>query len=207
MEAPNIPHIFYPELCELARPGDVIVFTGQDIPSSVVKLATRSDYVHVAIVLAVIDSHPEGRILIAESHIDASLPSVGTGECIQGAQIQWLENRLKACKDPVRWSSVRPPLNPAETAKLQTWLWEIEQNKTGYDFIQAIGAGIGGLYNATDFSELFCSELVTAALQRVGRVVPDINPSKTTPVEVMAFPCLDPAVEIWLPQVSPDRRK
>jgi hypothetical protein len=98
-------------------------------------------------------------------------------------------------------------LNAAEIAKLQTWLWEIEQNKTGYDFIQAIGAGIGGICNATDFSALFCSELVTSALQRVGRVVPDINPSKTTPVEVMAFPCLAPVVEIWLPQVSPDRRK
>jgi hypothetical protein len=70
----NFPHIFYPELCELARPGDVIVFTGKDIPSSVVKLATQSDYVHVAIVLAVIDEHPEGQILIAESHIDSSLP-------------------------------------------------------------------------------------------------------------------------------------
>jgi hypothetical protein len=194
--------ILYPELCHLARPGDVIVFTGKDIPSSVVKIATQSDYVHVAIVLAVLEEHPDGRILIAESHIDTSLPSIGTGECSQGAQIQWLEDRLKACKDPVRWSALRPPLNPAETAKLQTWLWEIEQNKTGYDFVQAIGAGIGGICNAPDFSTLFCSELVTYGLQLVGRVFSHVNPSKTTPVEVMAFSCLAPPIEIALPHVS-----
>ncbi len=207
MAISNLPHIFYPELCELARPGDVIVFTGKDIPSSMVKIATQSDYVHVAIVLAVIEDHPDGSILIAESHIDTSLPSIGTGECHQGAQIQWLEDRLKNCNDPVRWSALSPPLNPSEIAKLQTWLWEIEQNKTGYDFIQAIGAGIGGICNAADFSALFCSELVTYGLQLVGRVFPEINPSKTTPVDVMAFPCLAPAVEIWLPHVSADRPK
>jgi hypothetical protein len=188
--------ISYPELLLQINPGDVIVFSGKDLPSNVVKIATQSDYVHVAIVLSVEDDRDDGNcILLAESHIDASLPSVGTGACIQGAQIQWLELRLKKCKDPVRWSKLIPELNAAETIKLQSWLWEIEQSKVGYDFLQAIGAGMGICSN-TDFSSLFCSELVTRALQIVGRVFPSINASTTTPATVIAFPCLMPPLDI-----------
>lgn len=189
----------YAELRSLVNPGDVIVFSGKDLPSHVVKIATQSDYVHVAIVLSVEDDRDDGNcILLAESHIDRSLPSIGTGSCRQGAQIQWLELRLQSCKEPVRWSKLFPELNPAETVKLQSWLWEIEQAQVGYDYLQAIGAGMGICTN-TDFSSLFCSELVTRALQIVGRVVPNINASATTPAAVMAFPCLLPPVPIRYP--------
>lgn len=194
--------ISYSELRSQISPGDVIVFSGKDLPSHVVKIATQSDYVHVAIVLSVEDDRDDGNcILLAESHIDTSLPSIGTGACTQGAQIQWLEQRLKSCQDPVRWSKLHPELNRAETIKLQSWLWEIEQSKVGYDYLQAIGAGIGICSN-TDFSALFCSELVTRALQIVGRVFPDINASATTPANVIAFPCLMPPIDIQYNQRS-----
>ncbi len=194
--------ISYSELRSQINPGDVIVFSGKDLPSHVVKIATQSDYVHVAIVLSVEDDREDGNcILLAESHIDKSLPSVGTGACVQGAQIQWLEERLKTCQDPVRWAKLHPELNPAETVKLQSWLWEIEQAQVGYDYLQAIGAGMGICSN-TDFSALFCSELVTRGLQIVGRVFPTINASTTTPAAVMAFPCLMPPIEIEYNQRS-----
>lgn len=188
--------ISYAELLLQISPGDIIVFSGKDFPSNVVKIATQSDYVHVAIVLSVEDNREDGNcILLAESHIDVSLPSIGTREYRKGAQIQWLEKRLQTCKDPVRWSKLNPELNPAETVKLQGWLWEIEQSKVGYDYLQAIGAGMG-IFGTTNFSALFCSELVTLALQIVGRVYPHINPSATTPAQVMALPCLSAPIEI-----------
>ncbi len=186
----------YAELLLKINPGDIIVFSGADLPSNVVKIATKSDYVHVAIVLSVEDNRDDGNcILLAESHIDTSLASIGTRECRKGVQIQWLEKRLQTCKDPVRWSKLNPELNPAETVKLQGWLWEIEQSKVGYDYLQAIGSGIG-IFGTTDFSTLFCSELVTRALQIVGRVFPHINPSATTPAQVVALPCLSAPIEI-----------
>jgi hypothetical protein len=42
---------------------------------------------------------------------------------------------------------------------------------------------------AMDLSALFCSELVTAALQIADVVDPYINPSKQTPADVVNFPC------------------
>jgi hypothetical protein len=202
--------ISYSELLLKINPGDIIVFSGKDLPSNIVKMATRSDYVHVAIVLSVEDNRDDGNcILLAESHIDTSLASIGTREYRKGVQIQWLEKRLQTCKDPVRWSKLNPELNYAETVKLQGWLWEIEQSKVGYDYLQAIGSGIG-IFNAADFSALFCSELVTLALQIVGRVFPHINASATTPAQVMALPCLSAPIEIQhkvADQKLSDRRK
>jgi hypothetical protein len=58
------------------KPGDI--FSGSGLPSPMVKRATQSEYVHVAIVAwgdrRVTQHHA---ILLAESHIDVSLPSVG----------------------------------------------------------------------------------------------------------------------------------
>ncbi|MGI0490654.1 hypothetical protein ACN4EG_02480 [Alkalinema pantanalense CENA528] len=200
--------ISYAALQLTIQPGDVLVFSGSDIPSNVVKIATQSDHVHVAIVFSVDRTNDEGdNILIAESHIDTSLPSVGTGQQNFGAQLQWLSHRIAASQTPARWAALHPPLTESEILHLQSWLWEIEQQKIPYDFVQAIGAGMdvmdeicGG--NVQDLSALFCSELVTYALQRVHRIDASINPSEQTPADVMQFPCLYPPIPIINPPLS-----
>ena len=50
---PNL--ISYAELRSQINPGDIIVFSSKDLPSQIVKIATQSDYVYVAIVLSVED--------------------------------------------------------------------------------------------------------------------------------------------------------
>ncbi|MBD2325546.1 hypothetical protein [Alkalinema sp. FACHB-956] len=194
--------ISYAALQLKIQPGDVLVFSGSDIPSNVVKIATQSDHVHVAIVFSVDRTNDEGdNILIAESHIDTSLPSVGTGQHNFGAQLQWLSHRIAASQTPVRWAALHPPLSESEIRHLQAWLWEIEQQQVSYDFVQAIGAGMDAMDdlcggNPQDLSALFCSELVTYALQTVNRIDASINPSEQTPADVMQFPCLHPPITI-----------
>jgi hypothetical protein len=176
------------------KPGDVIAFSGTDLPSGVVKIAMKSHYVHVAIVLSVDTCNLEGdTALIAESHIDISLPSVGTGQRILGVQLQWLSHRLLACDSSVWWVALKTPLTVESTIKMQTWLREIEQQRVPYDFLQAMGVGLDALGievdNLANYSALFCSELVTRALQIAGVVDETINPSEQTPVDVMQFLC------------------
>ncbi|MGF1601243.1 MAG: hypothetical protein ACFCU8_04355 [Thermosynechococcaceae cyanobacterium] len=49
--------------------GDVVIFSSADLPSTVVKMATRSSYVHAAIVLSTRQSDTSsGSVVIAESH-------------------------------------------------------------------------------------------------------------------------------------------
>lgn len=182
--------------------GDVIAFSGKDIPSTVVKLGTQSCYVHLAIVLSVNHLNSYGdSVMIAESHIDTSLPSVGTGKTILGVQHQWLSQRLSASTGPAWWAALKTPLSHERMHQMQTWLREIEQQRIPYDFVQAVGSVIDcwdgiGLINSPNYDYLFCSELVTRALQLAGVVDESINASEQTPLDVMRFPCFQEPVLI-----------
>jgi hypothetical protein len=78
---------------------------------------------------------------------------------------------------------------------MQTWLRQERAKQVKYDTIGAIEAGINlfdwvpGIQNEPDFSSLFCSELVTKALQVAGVVSETINPSNQTPADVTKFEC------------------
>lgn len=189
--------ITYQTLCEQIKIGDVITFSGTDFPSAVVKVATQSIYVHVAIVHSIdLQAPPENAILIAESHIDCSLPSVGTGKRALGVQFQWLFNRLTQHPEQAWWVPLKTPLSLESIAKLQVWLQTMESQEIPYDFIQAIGAGIAQVEPIKikinpDFSALFCSELVTRALQITGAIDATLNPSEQTAADVMQFPCFN----------------
>lgn len=199
----SVTSLSYKDLREKVKPGDVIVFSTTDIPSNVVKLATKSHYVHVAIVHSVYpgDDTPDS-ILIAESHIDTSLPSVGRGDYKIGVQLQWLWARLKSQDGLAWWAPLKTPLTNEGLSKMQAWLYKIEKEGISYDFIQAVGVGLDsffgniGLKNTTDDSALFCSELVTRALQIAGVVDDSINASGLTPGKVMEFTCFQETILI-----------
>jgi hypothetical protein len=189
------------------KPGDVIAFSGNDLPSRVVKVATSSKFVHVAIVIWVdqrVDHN--NAILIAESHVDTSLPSVGTGDHRLGVQFQWLNDRLETQPPPIWWVPLKQPLEEIALINMLQWLELAEEQKTPYDFKQAIGAGLismkFGMQNHDDESELFCSELVTKALQIAGVLDPKLNASEQLPVDVVKFPCFEAPVLIKSAKVA-----
>ena len=206
----------YETLQSQLKVGDVLAFGGTDLPSDVVKLATRSCFVHVAIVFSTDLPAPSQElkdgvsqtdsILIMESHIDASLPSVGTGKCTLGVQMQWLSQRLKTYDGRLWGAPLKTPLTAEGIAAMQTWLRKMEAQRIPYDFTQAIEVGVAAFTRTqrehlTDYSALFCSELVTVSLQLAGALDPEINASAQTPADVMQFPCLQPpiaiAIEEW----------
>lgn len=72
---------------------------------------------------------------------------------------------------------------------MQAWLLEAEKQRIPYDFPQAIATGLPlleriGLEIPEDYSALFCSELVTHALQLAGVLDETINPSEQTPMRL-----------------------
>ena len=201
----------YAALQNQLKIGDVLAFGGADLPSDVVKLATRSCFVHVAIVFSTdlpADSQAldqtysqEDSILIMESHVDASLPSVGTGKCVLGVQMQWLSQRLTTYDGKLWWAPLKAPLTAEGIAMMQTWLRRMEAEQIPYDFPQAIEVGVAAFTRTqrehlTDFSALFCSELVTVALQLAGALDQKVNASAQTPADVMQFPCLQQPIAI-----------
>ena len=201
----------YATLHKRLKTGDVLAFGGADLPSDVVKLATRSCFVHVAIVFSTdFPADPqdldqmysqEDSILIMESHVDASLPSVGTGKCTLGVQMQWLSQRLTTYDGKLWWAPLKTPLTAEGIATMQTWLRKMEAEQIPYDFPQAIEVGVAAFTRTqrdhlTDYSALFCSELVTVALQLAGALDQKINASAQTPADVMQFSCLQQPIAI-----------
>ncbi|MBD3883183.1 hypothetical protein IFO70_15565 [Phormidium tenue FACHB-886] len=142
-------------------------------------------------------------ILIIESHVDVSLPSVGTGKCMLGVQMQWLSQRLATYDGKLWWSPLKTPLSAEAITAMQTWLRHMEAQQIPYDFTQAIEVGVAAFTHTTlkhlaDYSALFCSELVTVALQLAGVLDQEINASAQTPADVMQFPCLQPPIAIQI---------
>ncbi len=184
------------------KTGDVVMFSGADLPATVVKAVTRSVYVHAAIVLSSRQSEtPDCSVIIAESHVDCSLPSLGTGHRIIGVQHQWLDRRLEKSQGPVWWVPLKSPLASDQRQRMQVWLKEIEAKQIPYDFGQVAGSAIDigdelGLENTPNVSALFCSELVTHALQLAGVVNLHINPAEQVPADIIQFDCFLPPILI-----------
>ncbi len=81
---------------------------------------------------------------------------------------------------------------------MQAWLQDIEAQQTPYDFWQVARAGLSilGLDNTPDDTALFCSELVTRALQIAGVIDDLINAAEQVPADIVKFPCFKPPILI-----------
>lgn len=179
------------------KTGDVIAFSGKGGFSDVIKWATRSIYSHVGIIMEIdMRGGFDQSILLIESTTLTTIPEAkSTGEVIKGVQIHWLSKRVETYNGSVWWVPLKDPLPQDKMMQMQSWLRDTRNKRTPYDTVQALGAGLDlfdklGLANHPDFSHLFCSELVSKALQIAGVVDTKINPSEITPADVVNFNCL-----------------
>ena len=185
--------IKYEDIRPEIKTGDVIAFSGNGLTSSVIKLVTRSDISHVGIVLSKAE---DGRIYIIESTSLLTTPDAVTGELHKGVQIQYLSDRIRDYDGEVYHVPLIKNLkNPND---MIAWLIQKHEEQIPYDTMQAIGSALDifiRLHNEEDFSSLFCSELITKALQLGGVVPKSINASEMHPEDVMQFKCLGPRSE------------
>lgn len=182
------------------KTGDVISFSGKSRVSNFIKGFTSSDISHVGMILET-DFINERRVFLIESTSLLTLPDEKTAELLKGVQIHLLSNRLKFYNGQVYWHSLKK--SAPKEKEMVAWLNDRHGKRVPYDTIQAIGAGVDALdlialNNEPDFSALFCSELVSKALQ-IGGVIPDsINPSEQTPKDVCSYNCLAPRVQLHI---------
>ena len=186
------------------KTGDVIAFSGKGRVSQIIKWKTGSQFSHVGIVL---DSDMQGgvghAVMLIESTSLKSIPDAVHNDIIKGVQIHFLSRRLESYDGKAWWMPLKNELDDFDKNKMQKWLRKKHYERTAYDSFQAIGAGadlfdmVLGIENEPDFSSLFCSELVTKALQVGGVVSDDINPSEQTPEDVANFACFDDALPLF----------
>jgi hypothetical protein len=179
------------------KTGDVIAFSGNEGFSKLIKWASGSMFSHVGIVLSTNLSGELGHsVLIVESTVETSVRDATNSEVIKGVQLHWLSKRILMYDGSVWWVPLKKPLPQDGLEKMQSWLRQTNNQRVPYDYVQVMGAGLDmferlGITNRTSLSTLFCSELVTKALQASGIVDLGLNPSEQTPNDVVNFPCFD----------------
>jgi len=182
----------YQEIRDHMLPGDIIAFAGTAPISHLVQLATLTNISHVGIVChATVSYHGELIIEIVESVKQGTHPE--TGQLITGVTRNRLSTKIRNYDGNAWWL----PLSHATRAKLDyTAAIDFLLSVIGlpYDMPQALLSVFDLLdpiqritYAAEDYSAFFCSELAAAAL-KAGKVLPDINASEMTPIDLLRQP-------------------
>lgn len=177
------------------KTGDVIAFSGNKGVSHFIKWASGSQYNHVALILESDLGGGFGRsILIIESTPVLEPRDAEGRKVIKGVQINWLSRDLDMYNGKIWWVPLKQSLAPDKLVQMQSWLRQTYNERKRFDTIQALGAGFDlfdrlGLANPPNLTKLFCSELVTEALQIAGVVEQSLDPSEQTPGDVVKFPC------------------
>lgn len=194
----------YQEIRKYMKTGDLLAFSGKGAVSDLIKWKTNSEISHVGIVFSTnfSDSRDNNNsVLMIESTSLLSGKDALNNELIKGVQMHFLSNRIQTYNGDIHWYPLKNELAQSKKAAMIQWLKKKHTQKTPYDKIQAIGAGIDsldflGFSNEPDFNSLFCSELVAKAYQVGGIICQNINPSEQTPKDIISYDIYDDYVII-----------
>lgn len=193
----------YNDIRSLIKTGDIFFFGGKGGFSDIIKNVTKSPYSHVGMAIwMTLPYTKDERLFIIESTTLNNVKDI-SGEFRRGVQIINMSQRLDGYEGDAWWAPLNNPLTLDEKVKMTAWLFQKYSSKTDYDFGQAIESGLDfkGWFKSwfrakPNYKRLFCSELVTKALQIANRVDCSINPSEQTPEDVAEFECLGEKVKI-----------
>lgn len=192
------------KLSDMIKPGDAIAFSGKGFNGKVIRWFTASLYSHIAIVMDTErDCTTDGRIAIAEASSDTRLPDFRNEFRKPGVQIHDLWNWINAYRDlgQAWWIPLAEPLSDLGVEKMQDWLWEIHDRQVSYSLRKCIGSWLKiNRYLPSSDSQyaarLFCSEMVTKALQIAEAIDHSILSCQQTPHEIISFPCFQAPIKI-----------
>lgn len=166
----------YSEVRSEMRTGDIIAFAGNNVFANAIKLFTgkckNDHYVsHVAMVSqAIVGNHD--LIQVIESC---------KKENVVGVQFNRMSDHMKYYDGDIWWYPIKRDYPVATNIMLR---WLLAQEGKPYDLGQAILSALDFVPQLEDSAALFCSELCAEALE-VGKVIAEVNSSKTLPVELI----------------------
>jgi hypothetical protein len=167
--------------------GDVLLFCGSHPLHRRQQEVSGCPWAQVALAVLLTD----GRELVFEATRLSNCPDVLRGEVVQGVQLACLSTRVDAFEGAVAVRRLDPPLCPRRVARLVEFVREVH----GLPFNDSRWEAGRAWYRRNTVSDgrsYFCSELVAAAYQRVGLVVPPpdgVSPNNFIPADFStAFP-------------------
>jgi hypothetical protein len=185
---PKMKQAKYNDVRKLMMPGDVIAFGGRGFISEIIKMKTDSHVSHVGIIF-------QANVTVTGRMVNQIIESTSLGDGFAGVQINRMSTRIEQYEGEVWWL----PLSTEARSRMDEpkfFNFLLDQKGKHYDAPQAIGSAIDFIPdNKEDFSKLFCSELASAALEISG-VIPPINASEETPIDVCLYDIYGEVVQI-----------
>ena len=198
----------YEQVRSQMKTGDVIAFSGNAGFSKFIKFFTRSQFSHVAIIVRDNSDAFGDTVTVIESTTELGIPNSDNRKVIKGVQMHFLSQRIAMYDGSVYWVPLTTALSQDGMQKMLTWLRSTYVEEVSYDYVRVLDAGLTDiereffqsgfkLETPQSYSQLFCSELVTKALQIAEVLDSSINPVQQTPADVLRFSCLvQPPVEL-----------
>lgn len=173
--------LHYRDIRDKLKTGDIVLFSGQDPISRVIRGISQSTWSHVGMVVIWEEMKT---VLIWESTPVAKAKDIESNQHQSGVNLIPLSHRINTwlARDPENLVAVRhldQPLDDAMQSALLLVRSELKGRGYAGSLREILNAAIdrgGWSDNSEDLSTLFCSELVAEAYQRMG-LLPDHKPS------------------------------
>lgn len=173
----------YLEIRNELNTGDIVLFSGRDPISTVIKWATRSKWSHVGMVIR---SQELDMVLLWESMLIGAIKDVQSHTVKQGVQLVALSERIKSYSGIVGTRRLEDvDMTPDRIKDLAVFRAEIKDRPYEEDKIELMKSAYDGSFgnNEEDLSSLFCSEMVAEAYQRMGLLTDNTPSNEYTPAD------------------------
>lgn len=169
----------YSQKRDTLHTGDVMLFSGNGIFSSGIKISTRSKWTHVGMVIR------ENIVLIWESNLMKVQRDLNNNLVNSGVQICDLGRRIYEYDGEIAVRRLHDPLTSDELDQLEVSRHIViarPYEKNIIELVKAAYDGPGGM-NTEDLSSIFCSELLAMYYKEIQRLPINVPSNEYTPLD------------------------
>lgn len=171
----------YSDIRHTLSTGDIVLFSGTGMISTVIKWATRSPWSHVGMIVVADDLD---MLILWESTTLSKVKDVRSDTVKQGVQVVALSERINSYDGKVAVRKLEGACVGAGRMKeLQKFRAEVKDRTYEESKIELAKSAYDGPFghNEEDLSSLFCSELIAEGYQRMGLLSETISSNEYTP--------------------------
>ena len=174
--------VAYTEIRDFLRTGDIVLYSGRQVISSIIKGITRSHWSHVGMVVRLPSIQ---YVTVWEStRKGTGLRDVNDGEFKRGVQLVPLSDRVDRYDGEVAIRRLTGAgLDEGDFRRLWERRRDLSNRPYETDLLEMIKAAWDGPFgmNEEDLASIFCSELVAEAYQTLGLLREDVPSNEYVP--------------------------
>jgi len=177
--------MLYKDMRDNLKTGDIVLFSGNSLISSGIKIVTSSVWSHVGMILKI----PQyDMVFVWESTTLTKLADAIDGKTKQGVQLVLLSDRVDTYDGIMSVRHLSKEVSEHSVFELMKFRQTVKNRPYEESKIELIKSAYDGWLgdNDEDLSSLFCSELVAEAYQRMKLVSEKLPSNEYTPADFSA---------------------